>query len=113
MKLSLLAVIAVGLVTVTGCAANPALEAKVAEQHQQIEDLSARNAKCNAVAVGGDLKTDAGNMASAAWTWVSNKASDGAQYTASIASCYRANSSNVHSFEDSKNLMEHCYNTQH
>jgi outer membrane murein-binding lipoprotein Lpp len=110
MKLSLLAVIAVGLVSVAGCAANPALEAKVAEQHQEIETLSAKAAKCNTGLVAGDLKTDAVDMASAAWTWVSSEAHDGAVYTKNIASCYHANSSNVHSFEDSRTLMARCYN---
>ena len=112
MNLSLLAVIAVGLVAVTGCAANPALEAKVVEQHQQIEELSAKAAKCNTGLVASDLKTDVSDMASAAWSWVSAEGSDGAHYTKNIASCYHAGFANVHSWEDSKTLMSACYNAQ-
>lgn len=120
MKLSLFAVIAVGLVSVTGCAANPALQSQVdtlqregARQDAEIKDLSAKAAKCNTGLVANDLKTDASDLASAAWSWVSSEASDGAAYTKSIASCYRAGSGNVHSWDDSKALMESCYRAQH
>lgn len=117
MKLSLIAVLAVAF---TGCAANPGLQSQVdnlqretARQDREIEDLSAKAAKCNAGAVAGDLKTDATDFASAAWTWVSHEASDGASYTKSIASCYNAGRANVHSWEDGKALMETCYHNQH
>lgn len=100
-----------------GCAANPALQAQVNqlqqtanEQDAQIKELSAKAAKCNAKLVYGDLKQDASDLATAAWSWLSEETGDARKSANTIIACYRAGSASVNTFEDAQNLMARCYN---
>ena len=107
------------LVACTGCAANPALQAQVADlqktaarQDQQIEELSAAAAKCSGRRVAGDLATDASDLATAAWNWLSSEASDANRAAQHIVACYRAGSDDVHTFDQAQALMSRCYHAQ-
>jgi hypothetical protein len=102
-----------------GCAANPGLQSQVdalqkknEEQHREIQDLSAKAAKCNGRLVAGDLQQDASDLATAAWAWLTTQASDARHAASPIISCYRAGASDVHSLDDAQRLMAHCYNIQ-
>lgn len=119
MKLGLIFGTAILLACATGCAANPALQAQVDQlqrtanqQDAQIKDLSAKAAKCSGERVAGDLYQDAGDLASAAWSWLTEEASDAKKASAPIIACYRGGASDVHSFDDAQRLMQHCYNAQ-
>ncbi len=108
------------LLLATGCAANPALQSQVdslqresARQDAEIKDLSAKAAKCNGQLVYGDLKQDASDLATSAWSWLSEVAGDARKSSEKIITCYRGNSDSVHSLEDSRALMLHCYDQAH
>jgi hypothetical protein len=99
-----------------GCAANPGMQAQLeglqresARQDAEIKDLSAKAAKCNAGLVAGDLKQDASDLATAAWSWLSEETGDARKSANSIIACYRAGASSVNTFEDAQNLMSRCY----
>ena len=116
MKLGLIFGTAILLVCATGCAANPALQAQVtslqqesARQDAEIKELSAKAAKCNAKLVYGDLKQDASDLATAAWSWLSEETGDARKSANTIIACYRAGSASVNTFEDAQNLMARCY----
>lgn len=118
MKLGLFSVLA--LCCATGCAANPGLQSQVdslqkesARQDKQIEELSKAAAKCSGERVAGDLKQDASDLASAAWSWLTSEASDAKRASAPIITCYREGANDVHSLDDAQKLMAHCYNAQH
>lgn len=103
-----------------GCAANPGLQAQVdslkaesAKQDKQIEELSASAAKCSGQRVAGDLKQDASDLATAAWSWLSSTSSDAYRTASPIISCYRQGSGDVHSLEQAQALMSHCYHESH
>jgi hypothetical protein len=104
----------------TGCAANPALQAQMdslqkesARQDAQIKELSVAAAKCSGQRVAGDLAQDASDLASAAWSWLTEEAGDARKASAPIIACYRAGSDNVHDLDSAQRLMAHCYNAQH
>jgi hypothetical protein len=116
MKLGLVLVATLLAATSMGCAANPAMQAQVeslqresARQDAEIKDLSAKAAKCNAGLVAGDLKQDASDLATAAWSWLSETTGDASKTGNAIIACYRAGSSDVHTFEQGQNLMSRCY----
>lgn len=120
MKLGLIFGTAILLACATGCAANPALQAQVNslqqtanEQDAQIRELSAKAAKCNGQLVYGDLKQDASDLATSAWSWLSSVAGDARKSATPIITCYRDGADDVHSLEDSRKLMLHCYDQAH
>lgn len=116
MKLGLIAMAAIAACCSIGCAANPALQSQVADlqkesnrQNEEVRELSAKAAKCAATKAAYDLQKDASDLATAAWSWLSSEADDTAKHGDQIIACYRAGSSEVHTFEQSQNLMARCY----
>ncbi len=115
-----LGILIASLILVTGCAANPALQSQVdqlqketARQDAEIKDLSAKAAKCNAGLVTNDLKQDASDLASAAWSWLTEQAGDAKRASSQIITCYRQGSDSVHTLEEGQALMAYCYRQQH
>lgn len=115
MKLSLLSLVAVAAMSV-GCAANPGLQSQVDSlqkesdlQNAKIRELSADAIKCQSGQAAGDLGTDAKVLATASWAWLTATASDATTASEKIAHCYSASSDSVHTFEQARILMQHCY----